>query len=184
MSSIKRNLLVEQGATFSYSIPLIDSNLNPYPVDTSGWSVVGKIKKYYNTLANAEAGMVAVSSSNTDVVGNSTSFTTLFSPNSHLSVFSNLVFQTDRRIVSIANDEFLSVSTAFPFGNAVATYTQSRTVDFDTTLVSGNLTISLLADATWVMEPTRYVYDVILTSNTGAITRIQEGIFTLSPSVS
>lgn len=63
-------------------------------------------------------------------------------------------------------------------------FTSLTAVNFTvTTTSSGILTIALDADTSNEMEPGRYVYDVELTSNTGSITRILEGIVTITPSV-
>lgn len=49
--------------------------------------------------------------------------------------------------------------------------------------VTGILMISLTASNTANIKPGRYVYDVELQSNTGIVTRIFEGIATISPNV-
>jgi len=63
-------------------------------------------------------------------------------------------------------------------------YTSLTAVDFTvTTTSSGIVTIALDANASNDMEPGRYVYDVELVSNVGSVTRILEGIVTITPSV-
>jgi len=47
----------------------------------------------------------------------------------------------------------------------------------------GTLTISLTANATANLTAGRYVYDVELTSNTGVVSRVLEGIVTVTPNV-
>ena len=46
---------------------------------------------------------------------------------------------------------------------------------------TGNITLSMTANATANISAGRYVYDVEITSNTGAVTRVKEGIVTVTP---
>jgi hypothetical protein len=46
------------------------------------------------------------------------------------------------------------------------------------------LTISLTANQTTALDAERYVYDVEITSSTGSVTRVLEGIITVRPEVS
>lgn len=63
-------------------------------------------------------------------------------------------------------------------------YTSSNSTSFSTALSeSGILTLTLSANSSNNLEAGRYVYDVELTSNTGTVTRIVEGIVTITPSV-
>lgn len=63
-------------------------------------------------------------------------------------------------------------------------YTSSTSTAFTVTGSAGGiLTISLSANASNNLEAGRYVYDVELTANTGAVTRVLEGIVTITPSV-
>lgn len=59
------------------------------------------------------------------------------------------------------------------------------TIVFDSDRTSGNVTMSLTATQTAALEaPARYVYDVeILRTSDSTITRVIEGIITVSPSV-
>ena len=60
----------------------------------------------------------------------------------------------------------------------------SMTTAFATDRTTGVLTISLTADQTSALDPERYVYDVEITSSTGTVTRVLEGIITVRPEVS
>lgn len=51
------------------------------------------------------------------------------------------------------------------------------------TNANGVLTISMTANNTANIPAGRYVYDCVVTSNTGTITRLIEGIVTVNPSV-
>lgn len=48
---------------------------------------------------------------------------------------------------------------------------------------SGYISLSLTANATSNIVSGRYVYDVEITSNTGIVTRVKEGIVTVTPQV-
>ena len=48
---------------------------------------------------------------------------------------------------------------------------------------NGIVTLSLPASSSTSMQPGRYVYDVVLTSNTGAASRVVEGSAFVNPSV-
>jgi hypothetical protein len=63
-------------------------------------------------------------------------------------------------------------STAVPF-----------TCTFGTPRTNGKLTLSLDRITTGNMEAGRYVYDVELTSNANTVTRLVEGIVTVTPEV-
>lgn len=78
----------------------------------------------------------------------------------------------------------IDLSTFTSAGQIRKHYTSLTSVSFTTTsTASGILTISLGSNTSDQMEPGRYVYDVELTSNTGLVTRILEGIVTITPSV-
>lgn len=78
----------------------------------------------------------------------------------------------------------IDLSTFTANGQIRKHFTSLTAVNFSITLTSsGIMTISLNANTSNGMEPGRYVYDVELTSNTGSVTRVIEGIVTLTPSV-
>lgn len=62
-------------------------------------------------------------------------------------------------------------------------YTSSTAVTFSSTHngVGGAITLSLLAVNTASIEPGRYLYDVEITSSGGSVTRVVEGIVTVTP---
>jgi hypothetical protein len=88
--------------------------------------------------------------------------------------------------IDVADDEgnAIDLSSFTSAGQIRKHYTSLTFVSFNvSTTASGILTISLDANTSNNMEPGRYVYDVELTSNTGSVTRILEGIVTITPSV-
>jgi len=64
-------------------------------------------------------------------------------------------------------------------------YTSSNSVNFSTQLTpsTGAVVLSLTANATSSLVAGRYVYDVELVDTAGRISRIIEGIVTISPNV-
>ena len=61
-------------------------------------------------------------------------------------------------------------------------YTSTNAVAFTATGNStGYVTLSLTSNATANIVSGRYVYDVEVTSNTGIVTRVKEGIVTITP---
>jgi hypothetical protein len=63
-------------------------------------------------------------------------------------------------------------------------YTSSNAVSFATSLANGELTLSLSANQTSAIIAGRYVYDAELIDSAGNVTRIVEGIVTVTPEVS
>jgi hypothetical protein len=63
-------------------------------------------------------------------------------------------------------------------------YTSSNAVAFTVNLDSGNIFLSLSANSSANLVYGRYVYDVILTDSHGTVTRVVEGIVTVTPRVS
>ena len=64
-------------------------------------------------------------------------------------------------------------------------YTSSNSYSFGVELNStaGTVTLSMSANNTANIASGRYVYDVEITSGSGAVTRVVEGIVTVTPSV-
>lgn len=64
-------------------------------------------------------------------------------------------------------------------------YTSSNSVSFNTSIQTGTgaVILQLSANATANIAAGRYVYDVELTDSSGKISRIVEGIVTISPNV-
>lgn len=65
-------------------------------------------------------------------------------------------------------------------------YTSSTSIPFTTAInaSAGVVTLYLSANQTSAIVPGRYVYDVDLTDLSGAVSRVVEGIITVTPSVS
>lgn len=66
-------------------------------------------------------------------------------------------------------------------------YSTNNTAVFTSTINdagNGNVTISLTSDSSVNIKAGRYVYDVKVTSPTNVVTRIVEGILTITPRVS
>jgi hypothetical protein len=63
-------------------------------------------------------------------------------------------------------------------------YTSSNAINFNITLNSGIIYLSLSSNTTGSLEAGRYVYDVILRDGSNSVTRVVEGIVTVSPGVS
>lgn len=96
------------------------------------------------------------------------------------STFSTTVDLTDE------NDDPIDLSTYTGAGQIRKHYTSSTSVPFSVALggATGSITISLTATQTSNLVAGRYVYDVELTSQgSGAISRVLEGIVTVTPQV-
>jgi endoglucanase Acf2 len=63
-------------------------------------------------------------------------------------------------------------------------YTSSTAKSFDVSLANGIVTLFMAANTTATMTAGRYVYDVILVDGANNVTRIVEGIVTVTPRVS
>ena len=63
-------------------------------------------------------------------------------------------------------------------------YTSSNSVSFNVALSNtGTVTLALTANQTASLTATRYVYDVEVTDGSGIVSRIVEGIVTVTPNV-
>lgn len=62
-------------------------------------------------------------------------------------------------------------------------YTSSNAVTFQTSLSNGEISLALTANQTTSLIPGRYVYDVELIDQSNNVTRIVEGIVTVTPEV-
>jgi hypothetical protein len=63
-------------------------------------------------------------------------------------------------------------------------YSSSNATSFSVILHEGKVTLSLNSTSTANLVPGRYVYDAILTNDSAVVTRIVEGIVTVTPRVS
>lgn len=64
-------------------------------------------------------------------------------------------------------------------------YTSSQSTPFNVTVIpsTGEVRLDLSANTTTLLTPGRYVYDVELTDSSGVVSRIVEGIVTVTPNV-
>jgi hypothetical protein len=64
-------------------------------------------------------------------------------------------------------------------------YASSTAVNFTSshTGVNGKINLTLLPNTTNALSPGRYLYDVEITSSGGAVTRVVEGIVTVTPGI-
>lgn len=78
----------------------------------------------------------------------------------------------------------INLTTYTASGQIRKHYTSTTKTDFTISMSeSGIMTISLSANSSNLLDPGRYVYDIELTANTGSVTRVVEGIVTITPSV-
>jgi hypothetical protein len=105
------------------------------------------------------------------------------------SVKSNIVIEQGATFVEIinlndANGNPIDVAS---LNSATAEmrkyYSSSNSVVFTTSLATGTLTLSLTANQTSNIYSGRYVFDVYLTDIANNVTRIVEGLVTVTPSV-
>lgn len=106
----------------------------------------------------------------------------------NLSIDQGATFTSDITVKDINGNVFdLTGYTAV--AKMAKGYSSTRTRTTITTTfaedrTSGILTISLTNTQTAALDPERYVYDVEITSSTGKVTRVIEGIITVRPEVS
>lgn len=81
------------------------------------------------------------------------------------------------------NDEALDITDYTARGQLRKHYTSTNSVSFSTGLSNGTLVISLTANQTANIVSGRYVYDIELVDPLGTVTRILEGIVTVTPEV-
>jgi hypothetical protein len=94
------------------------------------------------------------------------------------STFSSIINLTDE------NGDAINLSTYTGAAQMRKHYTSSNSVNFSVALNSnGQVTLSLTANQTANIVSGRYVYDVEVTDASGVISRIVEGIVTVTPNV-
>lgn len=93
-----------------------------------------------------------------------------------------------RTVITVSNDD----GTAKDLSGYEAqsqmrrSYTASTSFPIEANIINalnGEITLSISAEATAVLKPGRFVYDMIITDADGVVTRVIEGIVTVSPSV-
>ena len=106
----------------------------------------------------------------------------------HLTIDQGATFSSDVNVTDI-NGAVFDLTGYTASAKMAKGYASTRTRVSLTTAIgtpsSGVITLSLSADQTNALEaPARYVYDVEITSSTGTVTRVLEGIITVRPEVS
>ena len=90
-------------------------------------------------------------------------------------------------VISLADEEEVAVNlTGYTANSQIRKhYSSSNSQSFSITLggTSGTITLSLTSTQTSNLTPGRYVYDVELTSSSNVVSRIVEGIVTVTPEV-
>ena len=109
---------------------------------------------------------------------------------SNLNIDAAADYQSTVTVSSLASD---GTETAFDLTNYTASaslrknYASSSKTDFtcniDSPASNGNVTIILTDTQTAALDRGRYVWDMIITSPGGTITRVVEGVVTVNPSV-
>ena len=85
--------------------------------------------------------------------------------------------------LSDVNGDPLNVTGYTTSGQMRKHYTSSNAVNFSTAISNGELSLTLTSEQTANIVAGRYVYDVELTDQSNNITRIVEGIVTVTPEV-
>jgi hypothetical protein len=106
----------------------------------------------------------------------------------NLSIDQGATFTSDVTVKDI-NGEVFDLTGFTAVAKLAKGYASTRTRTTITTTfaadrTTGVLTISLTANQTAALDPERYVYDVEITSASGVVTRVVEGIITVRPEVS
>lgn len=106
----------------------------------------------------------------------------------NLSIDQGATFTSDITVKDI-NGSVFDLTGYTAVAKMAKGYSSTRTRTTITTTfaedrTSGILTISLTNTQTAALDPERYVYDVEITSSTGKVTRVIEGIITVRPEVS
>lgn len=58
MTAVQKNLIVQQGETWTNSVPLVDVNGDAYPTDNTSWVANGTIRREYTSNTNTAILMV------------------------------------------------------------------------------------------------------------------------------
>lgn len=95
---------------------------------------------------------------------------------------------TDYEVTLTLTDEngnILDLSNSNTAAQIRKSYTSLSFTEFATSINSsaGEISLSLTADQTGALEAGRYVYDVELTDATNSVSRIVEGVVTITPQV-
>lgn len=93
---------------------------------------------------------------------------------------------TFTQVISLTGSDDIAVNTDVytARGQIRKHYLSNTSVSFTTTLANGDLTLSLTSTQTANIVAGRYVYDVELVDSSNNVTRLMEGIITITPEVS
>lgn len=102
----------------------------------------------------------------------------------HIVIHQGATYSQDVATALHANGAAINLSTYTGSAQIRKHYTSLTKNDFTVTLANtGVVTLSMTANTTSSIVPGRYVYDAEITSNTGVVTRLVEGIATVTPQV-
>jgi hypothetical protein len=107
-------------------------------------------------------------------------------PYAELVIDQGATYETE---LDLVNDDGTSINVAgYVFNGQIrkSYYSTSRTAELTITITNeaaGKVMISLTAPTTSSIKPGRYVYDVKMTDTSNTVTRILEGIVTITPQV-
>jgi len=95
---------------------------------------------------------------------------------------------TFNTLLNLTNDagQPLDLTGFNAYGQVRKWYTSSNTISFDVSIpepTNGIIELSLTANTTAAMWYGRYVYDVVTVDGGGSVTRVVEGILTVTPEV-
>ena len=101
----------------------------------------------------------------------------------NLLIDQGATFSTDIALVD-ENGDVINLAGCTVASSIKKWYTSSNSIPFaiSTNNVTGDITLSLDANTTTQLVPNRYVFDVSINSS-GVVSRIVEGIITVSPKV-
>ena len=123
-AKVGQTATVNQNGTISLPISSLaakGANNQPYSVNPSDYIIILNGSSYLsNGAVGFLPGTVSISSTNTNVIGTSTSFTKTFSPGEYIYVNATDV----RRVVSVSNDTVLTVDTSFTATSGSNTFTK------------------------------------------------------------
>ncbi len=93
-------------------------------------------------------------------------------------------FQTTVNVTD-ENDDIVDLTNYSAAAQMRKHYTSSNAYNFTTSIspALGTVTLSMNANTTNTLEPGRYLYDCELTDNNGAVTRLVEGVVTVTPGI-
>jgi len=101
----------------------------------------------------------------------------------NLTVDQGATFSVDF-IVKDANNDIVNLTDYTGAGQLRRNYASNSATSFTIGVYSnGTVRASLTANQTAILSPDRYVYDLQITNGLGEVTRIVEGIVTITPEV-